>query len=84
MNVRAIPVRMEELVAMKSTPTTAPVWLDIQVQTVKVVCSFHSTIWELPLPFQSSYSRSQLLKYLVLRTVPVTNLWNISHESQTL
>ena len=40
MNVRAIPARMEELVAMKSTHTTAHVWLDIQVQTVKVVCRF--------------------------------------------
>ena len=44
MNVIAIPVRMEELVTTKSTPTTAPVWQDIQGQTVKVVCSFHLTI----------------------------------------
>ena len=53
MNVRAIPARMEELVAMKSTPTTAHVWLDIQVQTVKVVCRFRSSMWGLPLSFQS-------------------------------
>ena len=40
MNVTAIPVRMEELVAMDSTLMTAHVWLDIQVQTVKVVSIF--------------------------------------------
>ena len=43
MNVIAIPVRMEELVMTKSTPTTAPVWQDIQGQTVKVVCSCHGS-----------------------------------------
>ena len=84
MNVIAIPVRMEELVTTKSTRTTAPVWQDIQGQTVKVVCSFHSTIWGLPLPFQSSNSRSWLFKVLVLGTTPVKIFWNISHKSQTL
>ena len=37
MNVTAAHVKMVELVSMESIPITAPVWLDIQVQTVNAV-----------------------------------------------